>query len=502
MKINLLARNIFFSGKKVNVIYFNDMHGSTKNLTSFADAHDEFYKKHKDEPNYTLCGGDMFLDTSKNNKTVASVMSKRIDAAAIGNHDLTSVQYFNNLLKQYGMKRKWLSANLYLDKSSNLKKDFNKSIIVEKEGTKIGVIGVSPLEYRDVIFLNDENRFVNVMPIDKTCETIKNEVSKLEKKGVNKIFLIAHTGEYDKNHEEKYYEKFAKIGGIDVIIGGHDHLQVNKWLVSSRGEPVKVVSTGKSKYKNFGGNLDVYGILNLDFDDDGVLIRKDSKNKFVNLKTVHSDKNFSDKALYELEKPLKDSNSLLSHSETANLTADACLWYVNHNTKGPKADFAFVNGGTIRSCFDNKIVTADDIAGVVPFTTSTLIKAPLSKKQIINTLNWSALSTSFKKVSPGLMHTSGMEYTINPDLQVSDVHILNSDGTIKYNLDDFGDDDEFICVYDVFLATGPVGLKDLKTDCENNKNLEHFNVSRQFALEEYFKNGQISDYTQKRILFK
>jgi 2',3'-cyclic-nucleotide 2'-phosphodiesterase (5'-nucleotidase family) len=186
-------------------------------------------------------------------------------------------------------------------------------------------------------------------------------------------------------------------------------------------------------------------------------------------------------------------------SQTANLIADADLWYVNSHTNGDIADFALVNAGTIRDSFDWKEITETNVKCMLPFTTSTLIKAPLTKRQIINTLNWCNKSTKFNKIIPGLMHVSGMEYTIQPDLTTTDVHILDRDGSVKYNLDDFDDEDTFLAVYDVFLATGIAGLEELKIDC-NLPYVECFKASRQDAMIEYLKDcPELFDYTTKRI---
>ena len=201
-----------------------------------------------------------------------------------------------------------------------------------------------------------------------------------------------------------------------------------------------------------------------------------------------------------IESPLEKADALRGHSEIGNIVADSNLWYVNEHTNGQKADFAFVNPGAIRANLDNTNVTMDDIQSALPFVSSTLIKTSLTKKQILQTLEWCALSTSFPKVSPGIMQVSNMEYTINPDLSVSNVHILNDDGTIKYNLDNYNDDKAFVAVYDTFLATGVVGLTALTKACENNPDVEVFSVSRQNALKEYLsKATNLMDYKNIRI---
>ena len=80
------------------------------------------------------------------------------------------------------------------------------------------------------------------------------------------------------------------------------------------------------------------------------------------------------------------------------------------------------------------------------------------------------------------------------------VHILNEDGTIKYDLDDFDDDKKFSVVYDTFMATGVIGLTALTKDCENNPDVELFGISREDALKEYLsKVKNLMDYKKVRI---
>lgn len=95
------------------------------------------------------------------------------------------------------------------------------------------------------------------------------------------------------------------------------------------------------------------------------------------------------------------------------------MWYVNTHTTGEKADFAFVNPGTIRSNFETQSITEENVAEVVPFTTQTLIKTKLTKKQIIETLTTSAKSCKNTKASPGLMQVSGLRYNVDKDFNVS-----------------------------------------------------------------------------------
>lgn len=373
--------------------------------------------------------------------------------------------------------------------------------MIEKNDTKIGVIGASPFDFKKLAFVNEKIDFIDIKQLDETIESVEQEAQKLKRNGAEIIFLLAHTGEYSPDEKDNYYDKFANIDGINVVVGGHDHRQVDRWIETDSGSFAKIISTGQSPDHYFEGNLDIIGLLNLEVEN-GELEKDKCISKFQ--KIENDDEIDDSEVVFELEEGLKSSKPIFGHSEIGNIVADSNLWFVNSRTKGKPADFAFVNAGTIRSTFSNKEVTLNDIRSVVPFTNSKLIKTDLTKKQIIDTLNWCAESTSFGKVSPGMMQVSNLEYTVNPDLSVSDVHILNDDGSIKYNLDDFDDDDKFCAVYDDFLMTGVAGLKDLKKDYIENPELkdeiEFFYTSRQQALEAYLnENEEIKEYESLRI---
>ncbi|MBQ9149989.1 bifunctional metallophosphatase/5'-nucleotidase [bacterium] len=488
---------INFLGTKINTLFYNDLHGSTVNIDSFLEAQNNYYKNHQNQTNLTLSGGDVFVTTNKDNETVAKKLCTQTDAIALGNHDIESGNYLADLIKKFALKGKMLSANLLFRKESEMEKAIAPSTIIEKNGEQIGVIGISPFNFRTLCFTTKENEFFDVKPFDETVEIIKKEVENLTSKGINKIFLLAHTGISDESKIE-YYQKLAQIAGIDVIIGGHDHLQIDEWMQSENGEPVKVASTGKSKDYVFRENLDTYGILELDFDDNGVLIKENTKTKFERIEQKEEED--TSPIVAKLDEPVLKGNILYGNSEVGNIVSDAQFWYVNKNTKGDKADFAFVNAGTIRADL-KKAVTEKNIQQVVPFVSQKFIKATLTKKQVINTLNWCALSTTFQKVTPGVMQVANMTYEINPDNTVSNVLVYDENGNIKYNLDELDDDFEFSVVYDDFLATGVAGLVDLKKDVENDESIEIFNVTRQQALKEYLTNGEIKEYRTPRIKF-
>ena len=488
---------INFLGTKVNAIFYNDLHGSTVNVDAFLKEQANYYKQKQNETNLTLSGGDIFVCTCANNETIAKKLCTQTDATCLGNHDIEGGEHIVDLIKKYALKGKMLAANLFFQKETEMEKEICPSSIIEKNGEKIGIIGISPLNFRELCFTTKLNDFFGVKTFEQTRAIVENEVEKLKQQGINKIFLLAHTGISDEN-EIAYYDELAKISGIDVIIGGHDHLQVDRWTKSASGEPVKIVSTGKTDTTIFGENLDSYGILELEFDDNGVLIENKSITKFKNIEQ-EEEIDTSD-VVAELEAPILKGNILYGNSQMGNIVTDSGLWYANKYAKGKKADFGIVNAGTIRADL-KQTVTEKNIEQALPFVSQRLIKAPLTKSQLINTLEWCAYSRWFKKVTPGVMQVANMTYTINPDNSVSNVIIYNEDGSIKYNVDELENDFEFTMVYDDYLATGCAGLTDLKKDVENDPFVEIFDTTRQEVLKEYLINGEIKEFKTERINF-
>ena len=286
IKFNFSILN--FGNSKVNMVYFNDMHGSLSNLDSFISARDEFYRNNENEgTNWTVSSGDIFIKGSPNNDVVAKFVKKYVDVSAIGNHELNNTREFSKLIEKFKLDNKFLGANIQVspDAPVNIKNQINSSVFIQDGSEKIGFIGLAPMDLDKHLAINPNNDFVSVADVRTTVEAIREEVAKLEDAGIDKIVLLAHTGEYTDNGQD-LYKMFARIGGIDVIIGGHDHIHTDRWERSSRRksdgsgeyEPVKIVATGHQKKKYFGGNLDVFGTLNLVFDDNGVLIPEQTEN--------------------------------------------------------------------------------------------------------------------------------------------------------------------------------------------------------------------------------
>ena len=493
---------ITFTGNtEFNVLYFSDVHANTKNLPHFKTAVDSFNRINEGKRTLKLAGGDLNVDIAiKPNKFILKFMDLiGLDASSFGNHDIEGGDYFAQAVEEAKPKFKFLSSNLNFSRKNEVEEKIAKSTIIEKDGERVGVIGVSPVGYGKLTNITPFNDYIAVKSFGQTLRAVRQEVRSLEKKSINKIFLLAHTGK-TSNKGFEYYEYLAKIGGIDVIIGGHDHIEHNLWYESERKdksgkkEPVKVVSTGKAEGKNITGeDLGSFGVLKAVFDDNGILVKDECHNDFDLSQKYAKSQEIVDWEEKELEtgkvightdKDLKCIKRGTEENPVADLAADAMLWIVNRDTKGEKAQIAFVNSGTIRGDFSKGEIKIGQIRQAVPFTATTLIKTTLTKKQIMDTLNWCVESTTHPKITPGLMQVGGMKYTIGRDKKVKDVYLTDKAGKITERIDDKPDNKRYNVIHDVFLMTGVAGLSELKKE-PMDPTVEYFPYSRQDALIEY-----------------
>lgn len=266
---------------RVNVVHFNDMHENVENLDSFITGRDEFYKTNPNGTNLTLAGGDIFNRFPQNERIVSNFVKNYVDATATGNRDLEKGKRLSKSIKKYGLQDKFVGTNVYYTDNNPLQNQIVKTKVVNG----IGIIGLAPVDYKARI-KKKGNKGIKTEDLERTIQTVTDEVNKFEKQGINKIFILAHTGEFSGHsqfdrHDIDYYKKLSEISGVDVIIGGHDHRQTDRWEATKRGEPVKIASTGWAKDKSFGADLDSFGEMSLVFDKNGVLQKDKCKNEFV-----------------------------------------------------------------------------------------------------------------------------------------------------------------------------------------------------------------------------
>jgi 2',3'-cyclic-nucleotide 2'-phosphodiesterase / 3'-nucleotidase len=153
----------------------------------------------------------------------------KYDAMAVGNHE------YNYGLKNLGKARSearfpWLSANTNTLPNSG-RKAFAPYIVKEVDGVKVGIVGITtpaipgwekPENYKGYTFL--DGRAAAQSAVDDLRARHKPDV----------ILIIAHMGigrEPKAASRENVAQELATIKGVDAIVFGHTHNQVEEYRI-------------------------------------------------------------------------------------------------------------------------------------------------------------------------------------------------------------------------------------------------------------------------------
>ena len=229
-----------------------------------------------------------------------------------GNHEFNfGMPTLSNILRD--MKFKKLTANLYYHENAENDTNFSKdksryldaTTIIEKEGVKIGIIGLStPMSAQfeeDTGYLKD---FYFVSPIKETQKQIK----KLKQEGANAIVVVAHMGIENENGipETGVRDLANAVPEIDVIVAGHMHQNIPKEIING------VLITEPHRYGTFVSEVD------LKFEIDGKNIKLISKDST----TVPVKNEESDEKIEEIYKPFHHRLCVIADEEIGETLND------------------------------------------------------------------------------------------------------------------------------------------------------------------------------------
>ena len=228
--------------ERVNIVHFNDIHENTNNIDSFITGRDEFYKSHPNETNLTLAAGDIFNRFPQNERIVSNFVKDYVDASATGNRDLEKGKRFNKSIQKYGLKDKFVGTNVYYDGNNPLSNKIVKSKIVNN----IGIIGLAPVDFKPRLERKD-NTNIKTEDLKNSLETVRKEAEQLEKQGINKIVLLAHTGEFSARLARPGCKWHQLVGHTGRVHGGiracrHRSIRRNhgpslEFMLCGQGEP-------------------------------------------------------------------------------------------------------------------------------------------------------------------------------------------------------------------------------------------------------------------------
>ncbi len=408
---------------RTSIFYINDFHGKSINMERAVAASNVFDSFTPSVPTdkLKLSSGDIQLGepVAANKVMVEAQNVMGIMASAVGNHECDMPDHIAELIPHMGYKM--LACNVNIKPENALYDKIQKSYIQEVDGNKYGIIGAAPV---DLFSRLKYGKIFDELKVDNVNDTIKDiqaEADKLKKQGVNKIILLSHVGfGYDQQIAQN-------TDGIDIILGGHSHnlikdIEPNVNLFNSKtGEPVVITQAGRD------GNY--FGILNVEWDKNGVMTKVQNN--------VTSTRGFRRcplvKHIFEqiLGKPKvvgvinsappPPNNASIDPSGHANFMCDCMKEELG-------TDIALFGSATIRGYFEAGKLDTRWLDDISPFK-NKMVVADYTEKEIVDALKVSAKSLTNPNNKPGIVHVSGLKYTIGKDGELRKASFVAKDGT-------------------------------------------------------------------------
>ena len=297
------------------------------------------------------------------NHPVPKVLNEmNYDIFVLGNHEFNfGMKALDEILKD--IKAKKLTANFYHKK--NDKRYIDATTIIEKDGVKLGIIGLStPMSAK----FEEDTGNLKDMKFTSPTEEARTQVEKLKAKGVDAIIAVTHMGIDNENNipDTGMRDVINAVDGIDVVIAGHMHKDVPSETIKN------TLITEPHRYGTVVSEVD----LTFDINDkkEVKLVKKESKT--VPVKALEADKK-----IVEIYKPYHEKLRELNNVVIGQTANEMVLQETKH---GVSAAFSKDTG---LSSFINDVEQHYSGADVVTFSfdhqKARMDKGDIKKKDII-----------------------------------------------------------------------------------------------------------------------
>lgn len=474
-------------------LYINDVHGKMTNMERIYNISREFDQIPPNKINksfytnttdniskFKVSSGDIILGANYTTNQVASQFLNwsGFIASALGNHELDVVEPGNLAKLLSDAKYKMLAINVEIDKNSPVHGKIEKSMVVEKDGEKYGLIGIAPPDMIERVKMNNTLKDFKVQNPDNTIKLVQEEVKKLQAQGINKIVVLSHAG--IKNDKRLAQE----TEGIDIIFGAHTHDLIEgikegvNLFYSKTGEPTIITQAGKD-----GENV---GILNVDFDENGVI--KKAQNNVIKTRNYNRPLSIKHSVESIIGKPevigrvktavAPPEKRLAENNPHGNLIADAMRSELG-------TDIAILNAGNIRGSFAPGPIDTRLISDITPFEDHMMILG-LTEKQIVDSIKVGCKSIPRSSNKPGILLVSGLKYKANKQGELLELEFIDKNNQVhKIDVNNPDPNKKYTVAADDFYATGGDGY------LESNKNpefvIQKFNLDKNKLACEYIK---------------
>ncbi|CAO1441184.1 unnamed protein product [Diamesa serratosioi] len=345
------------------------------------------------------------------------------DATTLGNHEfdrgLEGVVPFMAALKS-----PIVVANFDDSEEPSIQGLYKKSIIVERGGRKIGLVGA--LVVATVEISNPEK-----LKILDEIESVKKEADRLKAEdNVDIVVVLSHCGLVIDR-------RMAREGGsnIDVIVGGHSHSLLYTGsvvpgpdtpadtypIVTNQPDGHKVLIVQASAYTKYLGDLIVF------FDEQGEIQEWQGNTIFMDNTIVPDEDIIRQMAPWKAEVDkisLREVGSIKTTLYQKDCARDECTfgnfvtdafveYFINHADYAEDDSWSYgtiatTNAGGIRTSLPPGIVTYDDLFTALPFQ-NTIDSFELRGDHLVEALEFSAAAYTYYN----FLQFSGMKVVFN-----------------------------------------------------------------------------------------
>ncbi len=312
----------------------------------------------------------------------------RYDALAMGNHEFDPSPA--DMQKQIADSNfPWLCANV-VDENGDYIDNVVPYIIKDYKTFKVAIIGLMGTSTEDTGNPANIEGYVFRDEVE-----VANELVPMLKEQADIVIALVHVGLYD-SEEEGSRRIAAQVPGLALVVDGHTHTKVEEAVMVKNvvtGLDVPIVQAkhwglymGKATISFMNGDVTdfAYELLPVNVKtreklDDGSSVYHFVGKEYANDKELLSllipyvDK--VDAVLNEVigsaTAPFLNSDTRKMETPIGNLVADSMQWFCT--SQNLKTDFAFQNGGGIRTAIADGEIQKSTIYEVLPFDNSVSI---------------------------------------------------------------------------------------------------------------------------------
>lgn len=442
---------------ELTIMHTNDTHA---NLDKAANRATLVKQIRAEKPNNLLLdagdvfSGTLYFNTFEGQADLPLMNLMKYDAMVFGNHefDLGSSERGHQSLADFveGADFPFVAANVDFAgddimagyQSKVYTADYNNGeiyngVIKEIDGEQVGIFGLTTAETAS-ISSPGEIAFSNYI------EAAQEAVAAFEAEGVNKIVALTHIGFNDSPEIDNDQLLAEAVEGIDVIVGGHTHVKLDKpFVFEGNTDPTLIVQA--NEYNKFLGQLDVT------FNEEGVITSHTGILHDVNAENIVPDaeaaeilapfakevedvKNESTGATAEvfLNGGRNEGGIRTSETNLGNLVADGML--ATAKTIDSDTVIAVQNGGGIRASINVGDITVGEVLTTMPFGNALAIMN-LTGAELKAALEHSV--RQFPAENGGFLHVAGLEFSFDQSKpagsRVTTVNVKN--GNVRTALD-------------------------------------------------------------------